>query len=172
MPETPLTAADIVAALHSNHYSLEERVVMLRAMRDTTAGLVNYDPHLDGRVRASLSVRPETIDTTINALENSEIWQQSSGITPKELRAHRDFRAEHRALLEMLRSFIAMLIQSIRYQHFLGVEKSRAVYNAGRAIGGEAALTIKPQLDLIAETRPAARRKKVEKPSEPAAPRQ
>jgi hypothetical protein len=172
MPETPLTAADIVAALHSNHYSTAERVLMLRAMRDTTPGLVTIEPRMRGPVRAAQVVKGETVDTTINALENSEIWQQSSAITPKELRSHRELVAEYRALVEMLRSYVAMVLEIIRYQHFLGVEKSRAVYNAGRAIGGEAALTIKPQLDLIAETRPAARRKRVEKPSEPVAPKQ
>jgi hypothetical protein len=172
MSEKPLTAADIVAALQSNHYSPAERVLILRAMRDTTPGLVTIDPHMLGRVRAARSVRPETVHTTVNALENSELWQQSSATTPKEIRGHMERVDENRGVIEMLRSYIAMLTDSNKFDYFLAVEKSRAVFIAGRAIGGEAALTIKPQLDLIAETRPARRRKKAEEPATPAEPRQ
>jgi hypothetical protein len=159
-----LSAADIIAALHSNHYTIEERVAFVRALRDSTPGLVVIDPREEGRVRAARGVKLESIDTTINALENSEIWQQTCAVSPKEIRAYRQFPDEHRSLAEELRAYLKVVIDSIRYNHFLAIEKARAVFKAGQGISGEAALTVKPHLDLIAETRPQRRRRKAETP--------
>lgn len=171
MPETPLTAADIIAAIHSNNYSVEDRVAFIRAMRDTTPGLVVVDPRDGGRIRASRSWTPEKLDKIINALENSEMWQRSAATTPKDIRKGREFGEQHKPLLDELRTYEQLVDDNVRYQYFLAVDKARAVVRAGAGISGEEALAIKPHLDLIARV-VTRRRKKTEEPSAPVAQKQ
>ncbi|HEY0158438.1 MAG TPA: hypothetical protein VGF28_14240 [Thermoanaerobaculia bacterium] len=162
---TLTTAADVIAALQSNDFSIADRVAIIRALRDTTPGLVTIDPHMERRVRAARAVRLEYIDSTINALENSDFWQQTAATTPTELRQHRAFADDHKPLIDELHAYHTLVLDSVRYHHFAGVEKSRVAYKAGKAIQGDAALTIKAHLDVMAATRPAtARRRK--KPTE------
>lgn len=59
-----------------------------------------------------------------------------------------------------------------RYYHFLGVDKSREAYKAGKQMSGEVRLSIQPHLATIADARPVVgrRRRKAEEPpaSQPA----
>ena len=172
MAGSSLTAAEILAAFQSTSYSIEDRVAFVRALRDTTPGMVSVDPRLTPRVRAAKGVRDENIDATINALESSEFWQKSADTTPQELRDYRTFDEKHRPLIDALRSFVLLLLENTGYQRLLAVDKVRAVFKAGQAISGDAAIAIRPHLELIAETRPTTgrRRKKSEAPPAPAAP--
>jgi hypothetical protein len=88
MTESSTNATDIINALHSTTFSVADRVAILRALRDTTPGLVAADPRLEGRIRAAQAVKPEHVDRTITAMENSQVWQQVASTTPAELRAN------------------------------------------------------------------------------------
>jgi len=52
---------------------------------------------------------------------------------------------------------VTMLLDNMGYQHLLSADKCRIVISAGRGISGDAALTVKPHLDLISEISPRRR---------------
>jgi hypothetical protein len=157
------TVDEIVNLINTSDLSIEDRVVILRALRNTIANLVAPEPRLRGRINAALAVRPEFIDSLITGLENSELWQQSSSTSPKELRIERDAAAEFRPLFEEAQAFADVLQATARYRYLLVVDKARTVIRIGRELTGDAAVRVKPHLDLIDDLR--ARRRSSSKPA-------
>lgn len=169
MPETTLSAVEIMEGIRKADLTIADRVAIIRTLRDSTPGLVNVDPRLLSRIRAAQSVGTEYIDTTVNALENSEVWQQSASTSPKELRTHLNFQDEHRPLQDEIQAYADILKYNVRYHHWIGVEKSRTAFNVGKAMTGEIGISIRPHLTIIAAARPAVGPKR-RKPAEPAPP--
>ncbi|HYK01687.1 MAG TPA: hypothetical protein VE974_08015 [Thermoanaerobaculia bacterium] len=167
MGESTLTAVDIVNAVRTAELSTADRVAIVRALRDTTPGLVEPDDRLLLRIRAARSVSPEYVDTMVNAMENSELWQQSADTTPTDLRTHRDLSEENRALVDEVQTYGEVLTYKSRYHHFLAVEKARSAYKIGKEMKGEAGLAIRAHISLIDETRRASTRRR-RKPEAPA----
>jgi hypothetical protein len=166
MGETTLTAADIVNAVRATELSIVDRVAIVRALRDTTPGIVQADDHLLLRIRAAQTVSPEYVDTMMNALENSSFWQQSAATTPEDLRNHRVLSDEDRPLVEEVQAYGEVLKYKSRYHHFAAVEKTRSAYRVGRELKGEVGQSIRPHLSIIEDARrPASRRRrKAEEP--------
>jgi hypothetical protein len=159
-----VSVADIVQSVSSGALTMNERVLIVRALRDSFPELVPVDPRLAGRIRAAQGMPPEFIETTVNALENYEVWQQSASASPIEMRKHREYGGEHRPLIDALQAFVDILVYNVRYQHFVGVEMARTAFKVGKEMSGEAGLSIKPHLEIIAQSRPsnARKRKKAE----------
>jgi hypothetical protein len=174
MAETSLTIAAVTDWIRTAELSVDDRVSIIRALRDSTPDLVPVDNRLTGRIRAAQSIDPKYIDTTIVALENSGVWQQFASATPKELRLHRSFGDTNRSLTEEIGAYSDILQYSERYHHFVGVDKSRDAYKAGLQMSGEARLSIQPHLANIAEARPVVgrRRRKPEEPPPVSSPKQ
>lgn len=169
MADSTLTAADILEGVRTAKLTTADRVAILRALRDSTPGLVAADRHLLRRIRSAQAVPAAYIDTTINALENSAVWQQSASTNPEELREHRTFSGDHRNLYDEVEAFADILKYNIKYHHFLSVEKARTVFKVGREMSGAAGLSIRPHLTILAEARPSQGRKR-RKPDEPIPP--
>ena len=159
MSEAVLTAVEIIKAIFSASLSISDRVAILRALRDSTPGLVAPDPRLRRRIGAARAVPVEYVDSTVVALENSEAWQGATS-KPEELRGHRERSDELLPFREESKALTDLLTYNARYQHFLAVEKARAAHKVGREITNEAALSIKPHLDVMAEARPQVGRRK------------
>lgn len=159
---TALSGPEVVQWILTAGLTVNERVLIVRALRDSFPELVPVDPRLAGRIRVAQATSPDFIETTVNGLENYEVWQQSASASPKELRRHREYKDEQRPMIDALQAFVDILQYNVRYQHFLGVEKARTAFKIGKEMSGEAGLSIKPHLEIIALTRPngGRRRKK------------
>jgi len=172
MPETTLTASAIIEGIRTIELSVADRVSIIRALRDATPGVVNIDETLLPRIRAAQAVDPEYIDTTGNALENSEVWQQSSSTTPGELRKCRSFETDQRPVMEELKAYNDMLKYNVWYNHYVGVQKSRNAYKVAKAMTGEAGRAIRHHLPIIAAARPSVgpKRRRTAEPVPPVVP--
>ncbi len=167
MAEPTLSATQIVEGIRTGNLSIPDRVLIVRVLRETTPELVDVDPVLLPRIRAALGVSPEYIDTTRNALENSQVWQQSASTNPQELRKRRGFEEEHRSLIDEIQAYFNMLKYNVWYNHFVAVGLARNAYKVGVAMTGEAGRAIRHHLPIIAAARPTVGRKR-NKPAEPA----
>jgi hypothetical protein len=156
----PSSVSDIVQVLLTLPLTVDDRVSIVRALRDTLPELVPVDPRLASRIRVAQATSPEFIDSTVNGLENDVVWQRSASANPGELRKHRRFADEQRPLVDTLRAFVDLLEYNGRYQHFVGVDKARRAYRVGKAMSGEAGLAIQPYLAIIAQKRPPGGRKR------------
>ena len=76
MADTSLTIDAVVDWIRTAELSVDDRVALVRALRDSTPDLVAVDPRLTLRIRAAQAIDPKYVDTTIIALENSELLQQ------------------------------------------------------------------------------------------------
>jgi hypothetical protein len=121
---------------------------------------VPVDSRLRLRIRSAQAFPPEFIHTTCNALESSEVWQQSSSTTPEKLRRHGSFADEHYPLYQEVQVFAETLKYNLRYQHFLAVEMARRAYRIGKEMTGEASLSVRPFVTMIGERRPALGRRR------------
>jgi hypothetical protein len=166
MPELSLTIEAVVDWIRTAALSVDDRVAVVRALRDSTPDLVAVDPRLTGRIRAAQAIDPKYVDTTIIALENSGVWQQFASTDPKQLRHHRNVTENNRPLTEEVTAYGDILKYTERYHHFVGVDKSREAYKAGKQMSGDARLSIQPHLASIAESAPNTRRRR-RKPEEP-----
>jgi hypothetical protein len=172
MAKTTLKAADIVEAIRTSEVSIADRVAIVRALRETTPGVVQADDHLLLRIRAAQTVSPEYVDTTVNALENSSFWQQSAATTPEDLRKHRVLANEDRPLEDEVQAYGDVLKHKKRYHHFAAVDKARAAYRVGKELKGEVGQAIRPHLSILEEVRRSSsrRRRKAEEPVPAATP--
>jgi hypothetical protein len=163
----PSSAAEIVQGILTAGLTLNDRVLIIRALRDSFPELVPVDARLVARIRNAAATSPEFIDSTVNGLENYKVWQDSSSASPEELRRHREYGAEHRPMIEALQAFVDVMKYNVAYQHFVAVDKSRRAYKVGKAMSGEAGLSIRAHLAIIAQTRPGngRKRKKTEEPA-------
>ncbi len=167
MPELSLTIEGVVEWIRTAELSVDDRVAVVRALRDSTPDLVAVDPRLTGRIRAAQAIEPKYVDTTIIALENSGLLQQFASTNPKELRHHRNVGDNNRSLTEEVAAYGDILKYTERYHHFVAVDKSREAFKAGKQMSGEARLSIQPHLASIAESLPPTgrRRRKTEEPT-------
>jgi hypothetical protein len=104
------------------------------------------------------------VESTINGLTTSTVWQQAAAATPDELRTHLAFE-EHRPFAEELQALLAIVDYSLRHHHWAAVEKSRTAYHAGKALGGPEGHTVKPHLKIMSSYLPKNQRKTRKKPS-------
>ena len=161
------TPGEIIAAIQSTALSPSERVEILRALKDTTPDLVAPDPKLEGRMRAALGTPAEFVESAINGLSASELWQQSAAATPIEIRKHLAFD-DNRPVLEELTAYVDLLDYNVRYHHFAAIDMARTSYRVGKTIGGEAGLNLKPHLEIMGQHLPkVGRRKKKAAPPAP-----
>jgi hypothetical protein len=163
------TAAEIINLINTSELSIEDRVAIVRALRNTVPNLVAPERRLKGRVDSAQGIRPEFVESAITALENSELWQQSSTATPKQLRFHRNASEETRPLIEEVQAFYAILSYSARYHHFLAVEMARNAHRVGKQLIGDAAVLVQPHLEIMADTLPP-RRRRIKPASTPSTP--
>jgi hypothetical protein len=164
------TVAEIVDLINNTELSIEDRVAIVRAVRNTIPDLIAPERRLKGRVDSARGVRPEYIDSAILGLENSALWQQSSSTSPKELRLHRDASTEHRLLFEEAQALADIANYNSRYHHFVGVDKARAVHRVGKQITGDAAVLVQPHLDIMATARPTNGRRRLKPATQPTTP--
>lgn len=173
MSETKLTAADVVEAIRTLPLTVNDRITIIRAMRDSMPGLLPVDPVLSTRIRAAQAVPSLVVNSTANALENSEVWQASSATTASELRGYLQWPEENRPFIDEVQALGEILLQTSRHYHYLAVDKARQVYRTGKEMRGDARLAIQPHLNIIADSRPpqGRRRRKPEPPAQEAAKR-
>jgi hypothetical protein len=152
------TAAEIIDLIHNSELSIEDRVEIVRALRNSTPDLVVPERRMKGRIDSAQGVRPEFVDSAILGLTSSAIWQQSASTSPKELRVQLDKSAAHRLLCEEARALAEIADYNSRYHHFLAIEKARAARRVGLEITGDAAILVQPHLEIMASSRPARRR--------------
>jgi hypothetical protein len=169
MADTSLTIDAVVDWIRTAELSVDDRVALVRALRDSTPDLMAVDPRLTLRIRAAQAIDPKYVDTTIIALENSELLQQFASTNPKELRHHRSVGDNNRSLTEEVTAYGDILKYTERYHHFVAVDKSREAFKAGKQMSGEARLSIQPHLANIAESLPPTgrRRRKTEETAPP-----
>ena len=163
-PNQQLTVAAVIDFLRTTPLSAEDRVAVLRALREGIRDLVPPDPALNARIRTARAVPPVFVESTINGINTSTVWQQAADATPDELRTHLSFE-ENRAFAEELQTTLAIVDYSLRYHHWSAVEKSRTAYHAGKTLGGAEGHTIKPHLRIMSSYLPKNQRKTRKKPA-------
>jgi hypothetical protein len=164
-PNQPLTLAAVLDFLRTAPLSTEGRVAVLRALRDGIPDLVPPDPALNTRLRAARRVPTDFVESTINGITTSTVWQQAAAATPDELRMHLAFE-EHRPFAEELQATLAIVDYSLRQHHWAAVEKSRTAYHAGKTLGGAEGHTVKPHLKIMSSYLPKGQRKSRKKSPE------
>lgn len=164
------TATEIIDLINNSELSIEDRVAIVRALRNTIPNLVVPERRLKTRVDAAQAIRPEYVEAAITALENSELWQQSASSTPKDIRFHRTATEELRPLIEETQAFLNLLNYTARYHHLLAVDMARAAHRVGKEITGEAAVLVKPHLDIMTNARPSNGRRRIKPTSTPSTP--
>jgi hypothetical protein len=133
-------------------------VAVLRALREGIRDLVPPDPALNARLRTARAVPSVFIESTINGITTSRVWQDAAAASPDELRSHLAFE-ENRPFLEELQTTLAIVDYSLRYHHYAAVEKSRTAYHAGKTLGGAEGHTVKPHLKIMSSYLPKNQRK-------------
>jgi hypothetical protein len=164
------TAAEIIDLINNSELSIEDRVEIVRALRNGIPDLVVPERRLKGRIDSAQGVRPEFVDSAILGLTSSAIWQQSASTSPKELRTQLDLSTVHRLLGEEARALAEIADYNSRYHYFVAIDKARAVRRVGQQLTGEAAILVQPHLEVMASARPARRRiKPTTQPTSPSA---
>ena len=166
-PNSQLTVAAVVDFLRTAPLSAEDRLAVLHALREGMDDLVPPDPALNPRLRTARAVPAAFVESTINGISTSIVWQQAAAATPKELRTHLAFE-EYRPFSEELQTFLAIVDYSLRYHHWAAVEKSRTAYHSGKTLGGDEGHIIKPHLKIMSSSLPKNQRK-TKKPAPEAA---
>lgn len=161
------TVEEIIGLILKAELSIEDRVAIVRAVRNTIPDLVAPSPRLKARIDTAQGVRPEYVDFTMTGLANSELWQQSASTTPKQIRFHRNTAAEYRLLFEEAQAFADILKHNFRYQYFLAVDLSRTAHRVGKELTGEVAVLVKPHLEIMADARPSNGRRRVKPTTQP-----
>jgi hypothetical protein len=163
-PNQQLTLAAVIDFLRTAPLSADDRVAVLRALRDGIRDLVPPDPALNPRLRAARGVPPDFVESTINGIANSLVWQHAAAATPDELRTHLAFE-EHRPFAQELQTLLAILEYSLRHHHWSAVEKARIAYHSGKTLGGAEGHTVKPHLKIMSSHLPKSQRKTRKKPA-------
>ena len=161
------TVSEIIDLINNAELSTEDRVAIVRAVRNTMPDLVAPTHRLKSRVDAAQAVRPEYIDSAMTGLEHSELWQQSSSATPKQMRIYRATAAEYRLLFEETQAFADVLKYNYRYQHFLAVDLARTAHRVGKQLTGEAAVLVTPHLDIMTDILPSNGRRRPKPTTQP-----
>ncbi len=157
-PAPSMTVASLIDYVRTTDLSSVERAAILRALRETVRDLVPPDPSLNARLRTARAVRPLFVESTINGIAASTVWQQSAAVTPDELRTHLTFET-NRPFIEELQASNHILDYNLRYHHWAAVEKSRTAYHAGKTLGGAEGHLVKPHLQIMAGWLPKSQRR-------------